>query len=988
MLLWGIAALLHVVCAQPLNLAFHRLGRKEGLSQGTCPYVSRDSRGFVWIASLDGLNRFDGQRVKVYRPNPSVPHSMVGNIVTSSCYEDPATGDLWFTTYNAIHRYVRAFDHFDTFQLKNKAHERLVEDYYAFHFDPGGRLWLRAGSGDAGYLHWFDTRTGGDSIVCPMNGARSAVIPGKNGVIKQVLCSAIDTTGMEVTDLANGFVKHIYLQGGSTACVVQEVFVENDTLVWLGLSNGIAAFNPQAGALQVYDTFEGRPSGSVWSVAPYNNHLLFVATKKDGLWLFDRRSRQFVQRFVHEPDNPYSLLDNETKNLYIDRQENLWAAHWRYGLSYVNLRKNKFCIPPTAKGNSFWQFLKGPDGNIWCSEPEKGLFVYAPDGRLMDTMDNYFPAIKRRLSFTAPLVFPGGGPMGLYMDNLLRWDATQHSLKWVKKMPQKMTGACVTPGGETIMATAQGIFRWASDGGENISLVPIPLHTPSPTKQLAAIFCDSRGRLYLAENMERLLVFEKKAEGFVLIKTIEGTGDCKGFLEKPDGKGLWVACTAGLLNIGPELEARLLNESADGLPGATYYAVLPDRRGHLWLSSNQGLLRYDPVRHSTIRYMPVDGLFGSEFNKGSFYQAADGTIWMGGVGGLVFFHPDSIRTVPFEPQVQITQILINDQPSEGVPPAETTDVLDLPYSQNTLSFEFVALEFSDPVANQFQYRLVGYDDGWVKSGTRGFARYANLPPGQYVFEVLAANADGVWSTTPKSLTINIQTPFYKTWWFYLLCAFAIGGLVYAWLWYRLQHALKIERMRVQISSDLHDDVGTLLAGLAMQSEALELTASDKDRTKLRRISDISRNAMAHMRDTVWAIDARKDKVENLLDRMREHAEETLTPRDFHFDIQVENIPLKQNLSTQVRQNLYLIFKEAVTNVARHSNGDKVLVTLKKADTGFEMRIWDNGRTAEKTYKTTGLGTTNMSMRAEKMGGRLEISRNDGFCVVLRLAKLG
>lgn len=178
------------------------------------------------------------------------------------------------------------------------------------------------------------------------------------------------------------------------------------------------------------------------------------------------------------------------------------------------------------------------------------------------------------------------------------------------------------------------------------------------------------------------------------------------------------------------------------------------------------------------------------------------------------------------------------------------------------------------------------------------------------------------------------------------------------------------------------------ANPAMQSEVLELTASDKDKSKLRRIGEISRDAMARMRDTVWAIDARKDKLENLLDRMREHAEETLGPRGVRFDIEAEQLSLKQNLPANIRQNVYLIYKEAVTNAAKHSNGDTMLVTLKKTTTGFEMRIRDNGKMPEKAYKTTGSGTSNMQMRAEKIGGTLEISREDGFEVVLRLKGLG
>ncbi|MCC6459758.1 MAG: two-component system sensor with a ligand-binding domain protein, partial [Saprospiraceae bacterium] len=228
--------------------------------------------------------------------------------------------------------------------------------------------------------------------------------------------------------------------------------------------------------------------------------------------------------------------------------------------------------------------------------------------------------------------------------------------------------------------------------------------------------------------------------------------------------------------------------------------------------------------------------------------------------------------------------------------------------------------------------------------------------------------------------------WWQSWWFYLLCAGTAGALMYGWFWYRLQQALRLERLRVKISSDLHDDVGTLLAGLAMQTEALAITASEKDKGKLQRISETSRNAMAYMRDTVWAIDARKDKWENLLDRMREHAEETLVPREIRFDFKVENIAVQQNISVELRQNLYLIFKEAITNAAKHSNGDMLHIHLKKTPSGgLEMRICDNGTSAEKSYKTTGSGTSNMQMRAKKIGATLEIGRKaEGYCVLLQV----
>lgn len=976
--------------AQPLQLAFHRLGRDKGLSQGWCPYVSRDSKGFVWIGSVDGLNRYDGRQIRVYRPTPSEPRGLVGNVLTSPCYEDAETGDLWFTTYNAIHRYVREFDHFDTFQLHSPARERLVEDYYAFHLDPGGRLWLRIGTGDNGYLHLFDTRRQRDSIVCPLDGARSIVIGDKSGVVRQVLCSEFPNGGLEIVDLSRGFTRKTYLREANFRLAVHETFAENDTLVWLGLSGGIAAFNPQNGACRVYSGFERDPAGDVWSVYPYKERLLFVATKEKGLWVFDRKSRQFTRRFVHEPDNPFSLPDNEVENLYIDREENLWAGHWKFGLSHVNLRKSKFYIPPGAagRGRSFGKIQKGPDGNIWCSESGKGIFIYTAGGEFVDSLGLYFQGnVKRRLQGSRLIFFPDSG-FCFYGKNLLKWDGVSRQLRFVRELPIQARTLVSSSSGKTIAATANGLFNVRREGDANFTFMPVDLPAPSQLTNISAVFCDSRGYVYLSSNFERLFIFKENPEGFDFVRIAEGTGRSNSFLELPGGQGAWIAGTAGLLRIGPGFDTRMLNEVQDGLPNATYYGVAPDRQGRLWLSSNQGLLRYDPIIDSVNRYLPVDGLFGYEFNTGAFYQAPDGKIWAGGIGGLAVFHPDSIGVVPFRPGVQFTKILINDVALDSAKQVEVLESLDLPYAQNTLSFEFVALEFSNPAANAFKYRMGGYDDEWVESGARGFARYANLPPGHYTFEVLAANSDGLWSWPPKQMHIHIRTPFYMTWWFYLLCTMAVAGLIYAWFRYRLEQALKIERMRVQISSDLHDDVGTLLSGLAMQSEVLEITASEKDKGKLHRIGEISRDAMARMRDTVWAIDARKDKLENLLDRMREHAEETLTPRGIRFAIEAEHLHNKQNLPTHIRQNLYLIYKEAVTNAAKHSNGDTVSISLKKSGAGFEMRIRDNGTAAEKTWATTGLGTANMRMRAEKMGGTLEISRENGYCVTLKVKSIG
>jgi len=174
----------------------------------------------------------------------------------------------------------------------------------------------------------------------------------------------------------------------------------------------------------------------------------------------------------------------------------------------------------------------------------------------------------------------------------------------------------------------------------------------------------------------------------------------------------------------------------------------------------------------------------------------------------------------------------------------------------------------------------------------------------------------------------------------------------------------------------------MLSGLAMQTELLELTANEDTKPKLARVAEMSRNAMSRMRDTVWAIDARKDTLADLVDRMREHAEETLPPRNVQYSISTGSLDLKRSLATDVRQSIYLISKEAITNVARHSNGDTVNIDLSERQGKLEMSIHDNGKVQLKTYKTTGAGLSNMRMRAESINARLLVETDDGYRLVL------
>lgn len=193
----------------------------------------------------------------------------------------------------------------------------------------------------------------------------------------------------------------------------------------------------------------------------------------------------------------------------------------------------------------------------------------------------------------------------------------------------------------------------------------------------------------------------------------------------------------------------------------------------------------------------------------------------------------------------------------------------------------------------------------------------------------------------------------------------------------------IEGLRIKLSADLHDDVGSILSGIAMQAEILECFVAEEHKEKVGRLADRSREAMAQMRDTVWALDARKDNWGSLVDRLQDHAAEILEPRQIDYAIKIEGINRQKNLSADIRQHLYLIGKEAITNAAKHSNGDQLSILLRQQNDLLEMFIQDNGQIdQEQPLTVSGLGLSNISLRAQELGAQLNIHQNNGFGISL------
>lgn len=990
------------LAGQPTDFTFHGLSVEDGLSASSQYRVTLDSRQLIWISTDNGLLRFDGHQVYAYRNSPDEPRGLPENELTSRCFED-AAGNLWFSTRGALVRYRYETDDFDIFKAP-----RQGGDYSLFHLDKKGQCWLQIKSGSHNGLWIFNPQRKSFTPGPAIPSGDCYAHTDNNGEVIGILSVAIaEDTGLRYLDLSDESTLSISfdrLEDGSprryfsptSGCSITE-----DGAVWTGVYNGLGHFSledPEAFVVERRGDGVDRDFGFVRDIVEYDDRYLIVAADR-GVLFFDKRQRKFVSQLRNGMERPHAFAVREPNTIYLDAQRTLWVGGGNGQLAFAKMGKAKFGVIPQMIGHSVVTLARDSQGRMWGATVENGVFILESDGQLKSherEMDNVYypnepypvPPINRFLSGADK------GWWGNLENQFVRWDEARELFVFRENylfedttmLLPKIRGRLQRANGETLVSFGNDIFL-LDLREESIDTTAWYALDHLELSQIVFLGEDGSGNLFVGDETGRLVVLREGETGLVLLADEAVVGHCYALAPDPGRKRVWLATDKGLGQINTSDWAySLLGGEADQLPQEPYCGLVMDAAGWLWLPGSNGLIRYAPDDNHFHRFGTADGLLSPVFSPyATQYDPSSNRIWLGGQNGLNVFCPDSIALSDFRPAIYFSNFLVNDLPDEKSRDPNRDPALKFAYRENTLSFEFVALDYGDPSANEFYYQLEGYDDVRVAAGDNNFVRYPNLPPGQYVFKVWATNADGIIHDVPRVVALRVIPPFTRTIWFYLLCVLFTSALIYGVFQYRLEQALKVERLRVKISSDLHDDVGGMLSGLAMQSELLEIDLPDDPGPALSRISDISRQAMSRMRDTVWAIDARKDRVENLLDRIREHAAETLDARGIGYVIQTNGLDPKVELATDVRQNLYLICKEAITNVAKHSNGDRVMIKLSNLpeDETFAMLIQDNGQVATKDYVTSGLGRSNMEMRARAIGAKLELFAGpEGFQVKL------
>lgn len=467
------------------------------------------------------------------------------------------------------------------------------------------------------------------------------------------------------------------------------------------------------------------------------------------------------------------------------------------------------------------------------------------------------------------------------------------------------------------------------------------------------------------------------------------------------GDDLWISTTGdGLWRYTKSTGKSRHYTVADGLGDNFCYGVLADGQQALWVSTNKGLSRLDLNTGEFTVLRHAQGLTSNEFNRNARLRLKDGTLLFGSINGISAVDPSAFRAAPpFDKKVFPTQLTVyENQGKKRTYSGYAVSTMDkLVLNGNTQSFQLRIgyPDYAKPRENRYAFRLEGHQEQWSEPGADPFVQFHRLRKGRYTLHARAFGSDGQWTEAPFVLPIVVHPPFFRSMWFYGMMAAMLFGMAVLFYRIRVARLLELERLRTRIASNLHDELGSKMTRISIYSDAIRHGLSAKapidakdEVEALSEVQDISRSAISTMSDVIWSIDARFDKLEDLLARMRTFADEMLTIREVATQWEIQNLPLDKTLNPFWRQQVFLIYKEAINNVCKHGNSvTQVYIRVTREGQTVHLSVRDNGRPeASQSTKREGQGLSNMRQRAQSLNGSAAIGPQEsgGFSVSLLL----
>ncbi len=852
--------------AQPI-VNFSHYSVEEGLSQSNAFRILQDKRGFLWIATQDGLNRFDGYTFTIFRNT-----TLAGSIADShaqALYEDK-NGMLWVGTKSgglSMFDYMtEKFTNFGNGTNDNTSSEKTVgAEVRAITEDESGALWLATNDG----LGKFD-RTRRTFVAFKNLGA--------SPLANDMYAIAAEKENVLWIGTAEGLIKFSTSTGKALLFskelahpkVYSLLLGKATSRLWIGTENGLSVLERES---QTFTTLrQTSPAMQVFSVNSIRalcedrQGKLWLGTYGGGLLHFDPLTQTFTAHKA-EDTRSASLSNNFIISLYEDRSGVIWAGSYGSGVNKYDPALAKFTTyqrnthnPAPISNHFVYSFLEDRKGTLWVGT-SNGLNKLA--NRTTGEFVQYFPGTKA----------DGSNPLNtiraIHEDTKgILWLATGKGLVRFNPTDGRFTTfnppntnpgipdtnsfshAIVTDNeGMLWLGTmGAGIYRFNPASGKFIAHYT---HEQNNENSLAhnyifGLYKDSKGDIWIATNGGGISRLKPLTQEFTTYKhSAANAGSLSNNIVRSvyqDRTGrMWFGTAGGLNRFDAEKQTFTALRDKDGLPNNVIYGILEDNSGNLWLSTNRGLSRYTPdvsaksdeksMTRMFHNFDAADGLQNNEFNTGAYYKGASGRMYFGGIRGFNEFFPDSIRNNAYMMPVIITGLRKRDIPVVLPQSISIMNEIEIPAQDNVISFQFTALNFTLPEKNVYAYKLEGFDENWQYCGTRREVTYTNLSGGTYILRVKAANNDGVWNEEGTALRVVILPYWYLRWWaiaIWVGMAAAAAFAVYKWRVKTIEETNRLLQKTVDERTQEVQRQITILNELAQEIELANMELQDRN----------------------------------------------------------------------------------------------------------------------------------------------------------------
>ena len=801
--------------AQKQNLRFNHISIDDGLSQNSITSTCQDKYGFMWFGTENGLNRYDGYNITIYKNDPDDSSSLTNNYITSICKD--TDGELWIGTEEGLCKYNYEQDNFKRYNHNSENPNGLSGDVIInLYPDPLGGIWILINFGGIDY---YDKETGEFTHYehDPKN---------SNSISNNLVMSVLrDKSGNLWITTNNGLNKFIPEKNqferyfhepdnpkSLNSNIVTDIKESKSGNLWITTNSGLNEFNPKNNSFTLHNTIpsnnnENTGTNDLYNLLIDHNNEIWIASSW-GLLKYNKQ-KNLTTIYKHKPSNSQSLSFDLISKIFEDNYHNLWIGTYGGGVNWVNLNPLAFIhINKDSEdtnslfNNNVFSICKTCDNILWLGtngfleryDPQKELFTHYPTFNPDPNNPNVLINSLFEDSFNILWIGTNNG--------LSRFD--RKSRKFIQypnpenkhKIQNQIWHIGEDNKGNIWLSSRIGLGKYIRNKDSVIYfLTDTSVHKNIPNCDIRCSFEDTNETLWIGAY-GGLYIFDTENNK---IKYQTSKTDIKNTLNKDAifciyecsdeiGEKLWLATNNGLVHYDVKTKTLKRYIEKDGICNSLIYGMQEDNNGDIWLSTSNGMAKFNRKTMKFKNYHKNDGLQSNAFRFGASYKDSEGLIYFGGVNGLTVFNPDSIKESKIIPDIIITKfylfdkvVPINKEVNKKIilkKDISLTNEIELTYKQNIYSFDFVAINYNKIKGSKFAYMLEGLNENWIYIGTKTHVSFNGIPPGKYIFRVKGSNADGYWNEEYTSIRITILPPYWKTIWFRISTIILIMLIIY------------------------------------------------------------------------------------------------------------------------------------------------------------------------------------------------------------------